>query len=125
MVKKTEKPVALPPEAQQMLMQLQAFRQQLQALALQKESLQIQKLENEKALEELGKTKQGEDVFRAVGPILIKSSKKKMEKELKERNESIDLRLKTFEKQEAAVNQRVMELQKKLQQMLSGTETAG
>ena len=130
-MKKSEKPMQLPPEAQQMLMQLQVFRQQMQSLAMQKEGMHIQKLENEKAIEELGKTKESEEVFKAVGPILIKSSKTEMEKELKERNETIERRLKAFESQEKSINEKAADIQKKLQEMLtgakqeSGPETAG
>lgn len=107
--------IKLPPQAQQLLLQLQTFQQQLQAVLMQKESLTIQKIEQEKALEELDKIKQGEDVYKAVGPILIKSAKNTMQKELKEKNETIDLRLKSLEKQESKIKERAKETQDKLQ----------
>ena len=120
MTKKEKQPIALPPEAQQLLMQLQVFKQQLQAIAMQKEGMHIQKLENSKALEELEKTKDSEEVFKVVGPVLIKSTKKDMEEELTDRNKTIDSRLKTFEKQEKSTTEKAMEIQNKLQEMLSG-----
>ena len=43
------------PEAQQVLIELQACQQQMQTVLIQKESLNIQNLEIDKALEELKK----------------------------------------------------------------------
>jgi prefoldin beta subunit len=116
---KEKGPMALPPEAQQMLMQLQGFRQQMQAIAVQKEGMQIQKMENDKALEELEKMKESEEVFKAVGPILVKSTKKDMKKELQERNETIGVRIKSLDKQETLAKDKTMELQVNLQKMLT------
>lgn len=108
----------IPPAAQQILMQMQTFQQQGQAIMLQRETLTIQKMEIEKALEELAKAKEKEEVFKAVGPILVKSTKKELEKELKEKNEMIELRLKSFDKQEEKIKEKLMEGQQKLQGML-------
>jgi len=107
--------IKLPPQAQQLLVQLQTFQQHLQAVLLQKESLTIQKVEIEKALEELDKAKEGEDVYKAVGPILIKSTKKTMQKELKEKNETNELRLKSLGRQENKIKEKAKETQDKLQ----------
>ena len=80
----------LSPQAQQMLIQLQTFQQQIQTIAFQKETLGIQDIELGKALDDLKKAKDDEEVFKAVGPILIKSNKKDLEKELSEKKESIE-----------------------------------
>ena len=116
---KEKGPMALPPEAQQMFVQLQGFRQQMQAIAVQKEGMQIQKMENDKALEELEKMKESDEIFKAVGPILVKSNKKDMKKELQERNETIGVRLKSLDKQETLARDKTMELQVNLQKMLT------
>ena len=109
--------IKLSPEAQQMLMELQAYQQQMQTVLLQKESLSIQQMENSKALEELEKTTH-DDVFKTVGPILIKSTKKILTEELKERQETIDLRLKSMQKQETRIRDKMKEAQDKLEEML-------
>lgn len=111
----------LPPHIQQLLLQLQTFQQQMQAVVLQKENLNIQKIESEKALEELEKSK-NEEVFKAVGPILVKSNKEEMTKELREKIETIDLRLKALEKQEEKIKEKVKENQEKLQNFLKTME---
>lgn len=108
----------LPASAQQSLMQMQTFQQQHQAIAIQKEALSMQKLELEKALEELGKAKDGEEVYKAVGPILVKSTKSELNGELGERKETIDLRLNALDKQEDKIKEKLKELQGKLEAML-------
>lgn len=107
------------PEAQQILLELQTYQQQMQTVMLQKESLSIQKMENDKAIEELEKTAHDE-VFKTVGPILIKSTKNDLLAELKERQETIDLRLKTMQKQETRIRDKLKESQEKFQEMLKG-----
>jgi prefoldin beta subunit len=114
----------LGPEAQQMLMELQAYQQQMQTVLMQKESLTIQQMENGKALEELAKTTH-DDVFKTVGPILIKSTKKAMTEELKEKQETIDLRLKSLQKQETRIRDKMKESQDKLEEMLRGKNFEG
>lgn len=113
--------IKLTPEAQQILIELQTFQQQMQTVIIQRESLSLQNIEIDKALEELGKTK-GEDVYKAVGPILVKSTKDELEKELKERKETIDLRLKSLKKQEERLRERLKGSQEKLEKILKGQE---
>jgi len=113
--------IKITPETQQILMELQAYQQQMQTVLIQKETLNIQNMEIDKALEELGKIKD-EDVFKAVGPILIKSDKEKLKKELSEKKETIDLRLKSLQKQENRMKEKLEESQKKLEEILKGQE---
>jgi len=109
--------IELSPQAQQTLMQMQTFQQQMQNVLIQKESLSLQNLDINNALKELEKSKE-DDVYKAVGPILIKSNKKDLEKELKERKETIEIRLKSLEKQEAKLKEKLEEGQKKIQELL-------
>jgi prefoldin beta subunit len=115
-----ETPMQLPPAAQQLLLQMQTFQQQYQAAAMQKEGLMLQKLELDKALEELTKTKDSEEVYKAVGPILVKSTKAELVKELGEKKETAELRLKSIDKQEEKLKEKLKETQDKLQALLSG-----
>jgi prefoldin beta subunit len=115
----------LSPEAQQLLMELQAYQQQMQTILMQKESLSMQQMDNDKALEELGKTTHDE-VYKTVGPILIRSTKKDLTEELKERQETIDLRLKSMQKQETRIRDKLKETQDKLEDIFKvpGKEAA-
>jgi prefoldin beta subunit len=114
--------IELPPQAQQILMQLQTFQQQLNNVSLQKEGLNVQNLELERALEELKKAKDGEEVYKAVGPILIKSTKKELEKELREKKETADVKLKSLDKQEAKLKEKLKESQDKFHEFLKASE---
>lgn len=115
--------IKLSPEAQQVLMELQTFQQQMQTVLMQKESLSIQNMEIEKALEELGKSEH-DDVYKAVGPILIKSTKKDLTKELNEKKETVDLRIKSLQKQEARLKDKLKESQERFEEIFKGQEKA-
>ncbi len=117
-VTKMNNEIKIPAAAQQLLVQMQTFQQQYQATALQKESLSIQRLEIEKALEELEKAGENEEVYKAVGPILVRSKKAELTKELKEKKDIFELRLKSLEKQEEKLREKLKEGQEKLQSML-------
>ena len=111
----------LTPETQQILIELQTFQQQMQTVLMQKESLNIQNMELDKALEELKKATT-EDVYKAVGPILIKSTKKDLEKELSEKKETIELRLKSLQKQEDRIKEKLKDVQGKFEDFLKSSQ---
>jgi prefoldin beta subunit len=113
--------IKLSPEAQQILMELQTFQQQMQTVLMQKESLSIQNMEIEKALEELTKSEH-DDVYKAVGPILIKSTKKELTKELNEKKETIDLRVKSLQKQETRLKDKLKEAQERFEDIFKEQE---
>jgi len=102
------------PEAQQILVEMQTLQQQIQAVLIQRESLNIQNVEMEKALEEMKNTKEKE-VFKIVGPILVKAAKEEVEKEFAEKKELIDVRLKSLKKQEDRLKEKINEAQEKFE----------
>ena len=110
--------ITLPASAQQILVQMQTFQQQYQAVAMQRESLSVQRLEVEKALEELEKLKDSDEVYKAVGPILVKSTRMNLVKEMKERKEVIDVKLKSVNAQEETIGRKVSEAEVKLKGMI-------
>lgn len=115
--------IKLTPEAQQTLIEMQALQQQIQAVLIQKESLNLQNAEIEKALEEMKKSKEKE-VFKAVGPVLIKAGKKEVEKEFAEKKELIDVRLKSLKKQEDRLKEKIKESQEKFEKAFKKEEAA-
>ena len=100
-------------QAQQLLGQAQVYQQQMQSIMAQKETLKVQQLEIKKALEEIGKSPEGH-VYKASGPILIKSSMEDVKKELSEKDEFITTRLQTLERSEKKVKEKIEELREKL-----------
>jgi prefoldin beta subunit len=108
----------IPPAAQQLLLQLSTFQQSASAIALQREGLALQRAELERAIKELGNVKEKEEVYKAVGPILVKSAKARLQRELTERKETTELRLRSLEEQEKRLKAKVAETQRKLQELL-------
>ena len=66
------------------------------------------------ALEELGKTKE-KRVYKAVGNILIQEDTLKVKKDLEEKKTSVDLRLKTLQKQEDSLINKLNKLKSELE----------
>lgn len=103
-------------DLEQLLGQLQVQSQQLQSIVLQKQALMIQDREIETALEEVEKA--DSDIFRSVGPLLVKTGKEKAAAELKEGKEEIELKLKALQTQEKRLKDRIKENQEKFQKLL-------
>lgn len=115
----------LPPSLRHQLAQFQRVQQQAQALMAQKQQLELALRETERALEELGKLQEGATVYRSVGGILIKAEQANLTKELTERKETLDLRIKTIERQEERVVERLREMREKLQEALKAKQPTG
>ena len=85
-------------ETQEKIQILQSSEQTLQGLLKQKQAFSIELSEVENALTEI--TKSGDDVYKLIGQIMIKSDKDKIAEELKKRQELLSVRLKSIENQE-------------------------
>lgn len=85
-------------ETAKQIQELQILEQNLQSILLQKQAFLMELNETESALEELKKS--GEDTYKIVGQIMIKSKKSEVEKDLNNKREILDLRVKSIEKQE-------------------------
>ncbi len=98
-----------------LIAQFQAYQQQLQTILIQKESLRLQNLEIEKALEELEKTKE-KKAFKIAGQIMVLKSVEELKKELKELKENTELRIKSLEKSEERISEKLKNLQKEIKE---------
>lgn len=99
-------------ETQAKIQELQSYEQGLHSLLLQKQAFQMELSESENALSEISKSK--DDIFKLVGSIMIKTSKEKIEKELKSKIDLLSLRMKSIEKQESDLNKQVEELKEEV-----------
>lgn len=106
-------------ELEDALNELQLHNQQLQTVMMQKQSLMIQDKEMEKALEEIEKSG-GEEIFKSIGPILVKTSKEAIKKDLEEGREEAELKVNALEKQETRIKQRIKSLQERFQALTQG-----
>ncbi|MCL5976147.1 MAG: prefoldin subunit [Candidatus Parvarchaeota archaeon] len=78
--------------------EFEELRQRLQVETTQKQTLQLQYNELKRTIEEVEKTHEGSDLFQLSGQILIKKDKNEILKDLKEKSEIIDFRLKASSK---------------------------
>ncbi len=92
------------------IQELQILEQNLQNTFLQKQAFQIEFRETQAALKELEKS--GDEVFKIIGQLLIKTNKKDVKEELMGKEKMMDLRIKSFERQEHTLSEKIEELQK-------------
>lgn len=102
-------------ETQEKITQLQTIEQSMQAFLMQKQQLQTQLLETESALKELEKTNKA---YKIVGNIMVASDKETIKKELEEKKKTIDIRLKSLEKQEKTIKDKATIIQKEVMEKL-------
>ena len=95
-------------ETQEKIQELQAYEQNLQGLLMQKQAFQMELTETENALSEISNSK--EDIFKLIGNIMIKTSKEDLEKELAEKKKLLELRLKSIDKQENLMSEKLNSL---------------
>ncbi len=94
-------------ETQNKLMQYQQIQQQMQYLGMQRYQLEAQFKETEKALEAVAKLKAGATVYRSIGSLLVKvDDLAALKKELDEKKDSQELRVRTLERQEKQMRER-------------------
>jgi prefoldin beta subunit len=84
-------------ELEKLTRDYQTLQEQLQALAIQKEQFNSQKEENKEALAELESAKG--KVYVAIGGAIVETGKEEALKRVKERQESVEMRLSIINKQ--------------------------
>lgn len=98
--------------SEEKVQELQMLEQNLQNTLLQKQSFQIELREIQAALKELDKS--GDEVFKIIGQLMIKTDKKEMKIELSDKEKMINLRINTLEKQEKTLSEKLDELQREI-----------
>lgn len=88
-------------------------RQRLQIETTQKQTLQLQYNELKRTMEEVEKTNTDAELFQLSGQILIKKDKNDILKDLKEKSEIIDFRLKSSSKSIDELTKTLQEMQDK------------
>lgn len=108
----------LPPQVQNQLRQMQQFQQQLELVVQQRLQLDARLNETKNAVEELEKLEEDAVIYKSIGNLIIRGKKDKVLKNLKEDNETTELRKKSLESQETKIKEKIDDLQKKLQDAL-------
>jgi prefoldin beta subunit len=114
----------IPPQVQHQLAQLQQVQQQAQALASQKAQVTSALNETEMALEELSKLEDDAVIYKNVGQLLIKGERESVATE-PEKKDTMELRVRTLEKQEERIQKRFQQLQEQLRSAIGGGAGGG
>jgi len=93
---------------QEKINKLSMMEQSLQTFLAQKQQFQAQLLEIESALDELKKTSKA---YKIIGNVMVISDKESLMKDLNQRKETTELRIKSIEKQESKTREKTSELQ--------------
>ena len=112
----------IPPEVQHKIMQFQELQERIKALILRRQQLEAELREVENALDELKSVGEGTSIFKFAGRILMRVNKDALVKELTDKRETLELHIKTLEKQEAHARKRLEELRQDLNQALAGIQ---
>jgi prefoldin beta subunit len=109
----------LPPNVQERLLRLQQLQQTLQSILAQKQQVDMEKTEVDQTLAELQKTPDDAVIYKAIGSLLVKAEKTKVNEDLAERKSLLDTRSTVMTRQEERIRSQVKEAQTKLQEDLS------
>ena len=94
------------------IQELQMLEQTMQNLLFQKQSFQIELAEIQEALAELKKS--GEEIYKIIGQLMLKTDKSKTLVELEEKNKLLELRIKTLENQERNILDKIEKIRENL-----------
>ena len=109
-------PIRNAADLQKQLAEFQETQRQLQLMAAQRQQLSLQVEEIKIAEEELGKTEKG--IYRAVGPILIETTKSDAMNDLKNKKDLFEMRVGVLGKQEEKLRPRLDELRASLEKAI-------
>ena len=108
----------MPPWLQEQIGKKQQSQQNLHSILMQKQQVEMENVESDRALEELKKASDEDQVFKYAGSILIKSNKKSPIDELEEKKELSKTKSVVLAKQEERLKASLQEQEQKSQEML-------
>jgi prefoldin beta subunit len=116
---------SMSPKVQNQIQQLQQVQQQLQTVLSQKAQYEIEIRETRRADEELADLPADATVFQSVGTVMMQKPKEAVSAALKEKVETLELRVKQLERQEQMLQGRFETLQSQVKQALEGGGQGG
>ncbi|MEB3816491.1 MAG: prefoldin subunit beta [Desulfurococcales archaeon] len=115
----------VPPEVEAKYAKLVRLRETLAAVAQERASLEALQSELETVLEEVKGLPENARLYKMVGGILLEKSRDEVLKELTERKEDVEIRLKALKSQEEALRKDIERLTKELQELLGRGRAGG
>lgn len=116
---------SMSPKVQNQIQQLQQVQQQLQTVLSQKAQYEIEIRETRRADEELADLSAEATVFQSVGTVMMQKPKEAVSASLKEKVETLELRVKQLERQEQMLQGRFETLQNQVKAALEGGGQGG
>jgi prefoldin beta subunit len=105
-------------ELNEKIQELQAIERKLQSFSMEKQTMQIEVNEINNAISELDKS--GDEVYRIIGGLMIRSNKGRLSKELGEKKKVLEMRINSVEKQEKPNEEREEKLRKEINDKIAG-----
>ncbi|MBU0894382.1 MAG: prefoldin subunit beta [Nanoarchaeota archaeon] len=94
------------------MQELQMLEQNLQNVMFQKQAFQIELNETQSALKEIECS--GEEVYKIIGQLMLKTEKPKIKEELLNKEKILNLRINSLEKQEGSLTDQLKKLRKEV-----------
>jgi prefoldin beta subunit len=99
-------------ETEAQIQQLQTLEQSLQSILIQKQAFEMELSENENASIELSKST-GE-IYKIAGSLMLKASRETVLKDLIQKKDLLNLRLKNLSNQESKISEEIEKLREKV-----------
>ena len=107
------------PKLQNQIAQFQQVQQQLQSVLSQKFRMEAQLRETQMTIDELNKAAEDVAIYRNVGSLLIRASDKtSVLKDVEDDKETLEIRIKTLDRQEKALRDKYNTMQDQLSKAL-------
>ncbi|RDD52400.1 prefoldin subunit beta [Nanoarchaeota archaeon NZ13-N] len=100
------------------LEEFEVLRQTYLAALYQKQRLEEELLEVENAIKELEGLTGEEKVFVMIGNVMIRKDKNNVLEELKEKRDVLNIRIKSIDKQESQLRERLTNLQNEIEKLI-------
>jgi prefoldin beta subunit len=113
----------LSPKVQNQLGMLQQIQQQLQTILSQKAQYEIAVREARRAQEEISDAGEDSVMFMSVGTVMMQKKKDVVNTKLSEKIETLELRIKSLEKQEKMMQGKFEQLQAQIKAAIEGKGT--
>jgi prefoldin beta subunit len=94
------------------IQELQLIERNIQAISMEKQSIQVELNGVDNALEELKKS--GDEVYKVLNGIMIRSNKDSLIKEMSEKKKVLEMRISSIQKQETSVDSRAEKLRSEI-----------
>lgn len=107
----------VPPELQHLLMKYQQLQEQYATVTTERTAVESELRETQRVIEELSKLEDDATVYKAAGMVLYRANKEDVVKELSERKELLELRLRALKKQEELLKNQLAETQRRIKEL--------